>query len=370
MRSGDFDGDGRQDLATANNGDDSITVLRGNADAGFARDPSVAITLGPRPYGIAAGNFNGDMRDDLAVTMNAASQMRVLLNTTGDSPPPTGMEPPPPTGMQPPGPPVARMAINPNPTCVGRSTTFDGSGSSSPRGPIANYRFEYSERYYPSTVSTVEEIRHVVVSDGPNPTAFRSFDYNLVTSQGGTGRGGEGADRLRIDPPIRAAAFVTRDPVDMTLTVTDATGAQASATGRASFQSPCTLPLESPTVFQPLSSSTSVLSATTASKTLSVSTRCPGTTSCLGDALISTVVFSGKVVPAGRKRSTVTIAKGSLAVLAGKRQTVKLKVTSRGRKLLRTPGRRKVKITFRTKSPQGKTVSRSRNAKLRIRKRR
>ena len=364
---GDFDGDGRLDLATANNGDDSLTVLRRNADAGFTRDPSVAIRLGPRPYGIVAGHFDGDSRADLAVTMNGANQLRVLLNTTGDPPP---VMQPPPAVMQPPGPPVAQMAIDPNPTCVGRSTRFDGSGSSSPRGPIVNYRFEYSERYYASTVSTDEAIRHVVIGDGPNPIAFRSFDYNLVTSQGGVGRGGGGADSLRADPEIHAAAFTTRDPVDMTLTVTDATGAQAAVTQRANFQTPCTLPLESPTVFQPLSASTSVLSATTASKTLSVSTKCPGMVSCLGDALISTLVLNGKIVPAGRKARSVTIAKGSLAVLAGKRQTVKLKVTSRGRKLLRNPGRRKVKITFRTKSPQGKTVTRSRTATLRIRKRR
>ena len=364
---GDFDGDGRQDLATANNGEGSVRVLRRKEDGGFAPDPVVPIGLGSPPYGIAAGDFNGDSRADLAVTMNATGQLRVLLSTTGTpgSPPPPDQPP----AAQQPSPPVARMSINPAPTCIGRSTAFDGSGSSSPNGSIVNYRFEYSERYYPSTVSTEEAIRNVVVSDGPNPIAYRSFDYNLVSSLGGTGRGGGGADSLRADPDIRAAAFVTRDPVDMKLTITDPSGAQASTTQRANFQIPCSLPLESPTVFQPLSAATSVVSATTAAKTLSVRTRCPGIVSCLGDASISTLGFNGKVVASRRKARSVTIAKGSLAVPAGKRQTAKLKVTSRGRRLLRSPGRRKVKITFRTKSPQGKTVSRSRNATLRVRKR-
>ncbi len=64
---GDFNGDGRLDLAIANETSDVVSVLLGNGDGTF--QPAVSYSVGMEPTGIVAGDFNGDGRIDLAVTV-------------------------------------------------------------------------------------------------------------------------------------------------------------------------------------------------------------------------------------------------------------------------------------------------------------
>ena len=62
---GDFNGDGRTDLAVANNGSNYVSVLLGNGDGTFQNQ--VRYAAGTNPSSIVAGDFNGDGRTDLAV---------------------------------------------------------------------------------------------------------------------------------------------------------------------------------------------------------------------------------------------------------------------------------------------------------------
>jgi hypothetical protein len=62
---GDFNGDGKLDLAVVDNGSDTVSILLGNGDGAF--QPAVQYAVGPDPYAIVAGDFNGDGRLDLAV---------------------------------------------------------------------------------------------------------------------------------------------------------------------------------------------------------------------------------------------------------------------------------------------------------------
>ena len=64
---GDFNNDGKMDLAVAN-GDGTVSVLLGNGDGTF--QPQVIYNTNPNgtPYAIAVGDFNGDGNTDLAVT--------------------------------------------------------------------------------------------------------------------------------------------------------------------------------------------------------------------------------------------------------------------------------------------------------------
>ena len=62
---GDFNGDGHLDLAVANCGDNTVSVLLGNGDGTF--QPQVTYAVGSDPDAIVAGDFNGDGRLDLAV---------------------------------------------------------------------------------------------------------------------------------------------------------------------------------------------------------------------------------------------------------------------------------------------------------------
>ena len=58
--SGDFNGDGRTDLAAANSASNDVSVLLGNGDGTF--QPQVRYAAGTSPVSLVAGDFNGDGR--------------------------------------------------------------------------------------------------------------------------------------------------------------------------------------------------------------------------------------------------------------------------------------------------------------------
>jgi hypothetical protein len=84
IASADFDGDGNPDLATANTGADSVSVLRGNGSGGFTPDPPVGV--GDAPWAVLAHDLSGDGRPDLATANSGASSVTVLNNTTDFQP--------------------------------------------------------------------------------------------------------------------------------------------------------------------------------------------------------------------------------------------------------------------------------------------
>jgi hypothetical protein len=74
---GDFNGDGIQDLATGNGGSNNVTVLLGDGSGGFSAAMGSPFTVGTNPRGLAVGDFNGDGIQDLATT--SANAVTVLL---------------------------------------------------------------------------------------------------------------------------------------------------------------------------------------------------------------------------------------------------------------------------------------------------
>ena len=62
---GDFNGDGRLDLAVADGGSNEVAILLGNGDGTFR--PAVFYPAGDGPCAVVAGDFNGDGKLDLAV---------------------------------------------------------------------------------------------------------------------------------------------------------------------------------------------------------------------------------------------------------------------------------------------------------------
>jgi hypothetical protein len=75
---GDFNGDGKADIVTANSVGNTATVLLGNGDGTFAAPLSPA--AGKDPVGVATGDFNGDGLTDVAVANNNAGSVTVLLS--------------------------------------------------------------------------------------------------------------------------------------------------------------------------------------------------------------------------------------------------------------------------------------------------
>jgi hypothetical protein len=73
----DFNGDGRKDLAVANDQSNSVSVLLGNGNGSF--QPAPTLIAGNAPWGLAVGDFNGDGRPDLAVANEFSNNVSVLL---------------------------------------------------------------------------------------------------------------------------------------------------------------------------------------------------------------------------------------------------------------------------------------------------
>src|SRR5207302_723166 len=78
---GDFNRDGKIDLAVANNGPNNITILSGKGDGTFQAAVNFSLAFAPSsvaaggfiggglPLFVAAGDFNGDGKPDLAVAV-------------------------------------------------------------------------------------------------------------------------------------------------------------------------------------------------------------------------------------------------------------------------------------------------------------
>lgn len=76
---GDFLGNGKLDIAVANLGDGTVTLLLGNGDGTFTQASGSPFTVGLGPTSIAVADFNGDGKLDLAVTNSTDGTVSILL---------------------------------------------------------------------------------------------------------------------------------------------------------------------------------------------------------------------------------------------------------------------------------------------------
>lgn len=86
VATGDFNGDGKLDLATANNSSNNVSVLLGNGKGGF--DTATNFGVGIRPQSVTTGDFDGDGKLDLATANEGSDNISVLLNSCTASTPP------------------------------------------------------------------------------------------------------------------------------------------------------------------------------------------------------------------------------------------------------------------------------------------
>src|SRR5207253_8088767 len=69
VAAGDFNSDGKPDLAVANSGSTTVSVLLGNGDGTFQAKRDFA--AGGEPWSVGVGDFNSDGKLDLAVADRA-----------------------------------------------------------------------------------------------------------------------------------------------------------------------------------------------------------------------------------------------------------------------------------------------------------
>lgn len=94
----DFNGDGFPDLAVADRADNDVLVYLGNGNGTFTKFSGAATITGNAPAWVATGDFNGDGHQDMAVANSASNTVAILLGngdgsfTTG-TPLTTGKKP-------------------------------------------------------------------------------------------------------------------------------------------------------------------------------------------------------------------------------------------------------------------------------------
>jgi gliding motility-associated-like protein len=83
---GDLDGDGKADLAVANNSNNTVSIFRNTSASGTITaasfDVKVDLVTGNAPYGLTIGDLDGDGRPDLAVTNSTDNTISVFRNTS------------------------------------------------------------------------------------------------------------------------------------------------------------------------------------------------------------------------------------------------------------------------------------------------
>lgn len=77
----DFNGDGIEDLAVANYGDGTVTILLGKGDGSFAQASGSPVSAGITPFSVAPGDFNGDGVPDLALANGSSDTVTILLGS-------------------------------------------------------------------------------------------------------------------------------------------------------------------------------------------------------------------------------------------------------------------------------------------------
>jgi len=75
-----FDGDRKKDIATANLGENTVSVLFNQGGGNFATPGIYKVKVGKAPLGIVAGDFNGDHKKDLATANINSDNVSVLIN--------------------------------------------------------------------------------------------------------------------------------------------------------------------------------------------------------------------------------------------------------------------------------------------------
>src|SRR5258708_11198224 len=73
---GDFNGDGKLDLAVANSDSNTVSILLGTGTGSFG--PKTDFGTGAHPLSVAVGDFNGDGKLDLAIANSTDATVSIL----------------------------------------------------------------------------------------------------------------------------------------------------------------------------------------------------------------------------------------------------------------------------------------------------
>jgi hypothetical protein len=83
LTAADLDGDGDQDIAVTNQVSDDVTILRNNGSGNFSEPASSPVPAGDTPASVAAADLDGDGDQDLAVADHVPTNNVTILKNNG-----------------------------------------------------------------------------------------------------------------------------------------------------------------------------------------------------------------------------------------------------------------------------------------------
>src|SRR3954451_13756247 len=83
LNAADFNGDERPDVATINGTSSNVSVFLRGAGGGFAQEAGSPIAVGAGPSGAAVGDYNGDGLADLAIANRGGDSVTILRRVPG-----------------------------------------------------------------------------------------------------------------------------------------------------------------------------------------------------------------------------------------------------------------------------------------------
>ncbi len=231
---GDFNRDGKLDLAVAASSTGEISILRGNGNGTF--QAPTAYSVGDIPRSIVVGDFNSDGRSDLAAANRGSSTVGVLLgNASG--------------GFGP----ANTNAVGPNPVSIAaadfdgdgitdlvtaNSAAFEGTGGYSIMIGRANGMFRAALDYEVG-ISPREVVAHDFNGDGDADLALADFggfvdnrftnSSVLVLFGNGDGTFGAPVSHMAGEGPLAMARALLNDDAYSDLVVVNSRSRQASA---------------------------------------------------------------------------------------------------------------------------------------------
>jgi hypothetical protein len=270
-------------------------------------------------------------------------------------------------------PPVARLSVAPNPTCVGSLTTLhaeDSTGDS----PIVNYRFFFQESN--GVVLTSDGFVNappvtVQVANGSASAVPQSFGWNHTSFF---------PVIVRAIPGIAPGYSYypgSRDDVDMNVTVTSANGLTATAVKLVTFAQHNSEKSADrcPSLDEQLAGKNAIppLTALLAfARSVQFDTDCPSDLSCVGTILMTGTgrrgfTTAGGLSSAKRKRPPL-IGSQPYSIPAHGKAKIVVKLKKKARRFLAKHGKLRAKVTVVRISARGKLLAHSKKITLRKKK--
>jgi hypothetical protein len=250
----------------------------------------------------------------------------------------------------------ARLAIAPNPSCTGIPTRFDGSASSTPNGPIVQYRFTYREfplsAFLDAGFSGMD-LADVVEQGYPLKALADGTDASTSTTFSWVGQNAHGQY-------LRYEIFAY-------LTVTDRAGDSATTSELLSFaqyfsddsRAQCPKRRFRHAVIR---AATPISVASTSVVTV---LQCKSQIAC---AVRLQAFVPARVAKGAAAKTTILADSGVIEIPAGKKRTIKAKLTHSGLRLLRRGRSLRTVIKITSIDPLGHAAVRSVGVTLRMRR--